>query len=66
LGSVPKVKGLPSPEEMFSSIKDDAKFKGGDLNFAYRAVSVWLLDFNMCKTKNQDSSSLKEMVDGFI
>ncbi|KAE9963881.1 hypothetical protein BLS_008844 [Venturia inaequalis] len=65
-GSSPKVKGLPSAKEMASSNKDDAKFKGQDLDFTHRSVSIWLLDFNQCKKISKDGKDLKAMVNGFM
>jgi hypothetical protein len=66
LGSSPKIKALPSSAEMFKSTKDDVKFKGEDLDFTHRSVSLWLLDFNMCEKINRDQTTLKKMVNGFM
>jgi hypothetical protein len=66
LGSSPAINKTahPSSKELEACDKDSA----GKLyrwDFDHRSISIWLLDFNQCKTFEHDSQGLKQLVDGF-
>ena len=65
LGSAPKLRTPASAAEMKNSSPDDPKFLRQTLNFNYRSVGIWLLDFNNCKGFPENDAGLKQLVDGF-
>lgn len=63
-GSSPQVHEPPTLQDLAGLDKDTA----ADMHFSdfhNRTVSIWLLDFNMCKPFTKDSNGLKKLVDGF-
>src|SRR5690242_9292361 len=63
-GSSPQVHEPPTMQDLAGLNKDTA----ADMHFSdfhHRTVSIWLLDFNMCKSFTEDSNGLKMLVDGF-
>jgi hypothetical protein len=66
LGSSPAINKTahPTSQELEACDKNSA----GKLyrwDFDHRSISIWLLDFNQCKTFEHDSQGLKQLVDGF-
>jgi hypothetical protein len=64
LGSTPQISQQPSISELQLAQKDTAA-RLYIADFKHRTISVWLLDFNQCKTFPKNQTGLKQLVDGF-
>ncbi|KAF9697645.1 hypothetical protein EKO04_003985 [Ascochyta lentis] len=63
LGSSPVVCWLPSRREVLAADKESAGVLfSSDLH--HRGMSIWLLDFNMCRLFDKDPAGLKKLVRG--
>lgn len=63
-GSSPEMFEPPELQDLAGLDKDAA----ADMHFTdfhHRTISIWLLDFNMCKPFTKDPNGLKKLVDGF-
>ncbi|KAK4624132.1 hypothetical protein CLAFUW4_05398 [Fulvia fulva] len=66
LGSAPLVKVAPTAADFKKRGPEDAKHIGQNFNFQARAVGLWLLDFNECKTYPDSAEGLAQLVKGFF
>lgn len=63
-GSSPIVNDLPIAQDLQGANKNTAA-RMFSSDFQHRTVSMWMLDFNQCKTFKQDAEGMKQLVDGF-